>query len=131
MIQAQTQRFEAVPDSNGKQQITIPAEKYGQDWVVVNPVINVDSPVTTATNLSFNVLVRDEAGNGISVSETFTYDEVFAILAGHDFSAYYNSGASNATEYLGYLMVAMANVYDQLLQEVSWLKGKIRPVSSQ
>ena len=129
MIQAQTTRFEAIPDATGKQAITIPAEKYGQDWVVVNPVINVDSPVTTATNLSFNVLVRDEAGNGISVSETFTYDEVFAILASTDFSAYYNSGASNATEYLGYLMVAMANVYDQLLQEVSWLKGKIRPVA--
>ena len=130
MIQAKTQRYEAIPDATGKQAITIPAEKYGQDWVVINPVINVDSPVTTGATLSFNVLVRDEAGNGISISETFTYDDVFAILAGADFSAYYNSGASNATEYLGYLMTALPNVYDQLLQEVGWLKGKIRPVAN-
>ena len=118
-IQAQTKKFM----STG---FTIPASAYGQDWQVGQCTVVVESAVTTKDKLRFNILITDSFGNRYSIGQEYTYNEVFQILGAVDLSSYFNTGATNSVELLTYLMTTMADIYDLLLNEVSWLKGKLQ-----
>ncbi len=132
MITATTKTFEIIPDADGNQILTIPKGlRRESEKEIDNPHISVSDPITSGSRISFGirfVYFQGSVEHNETVSIDYTYDEIFAILNNADFSVHYNSRASNTPKFLGYLMTAMANVYDTLLQEVDWLKGKIQEV---
>lgn len=136
-ITATTKRYEMIPDEEGKQELIIPAPVNGAEdsEPLANPLIHMHDPQTKSTGILFGINIEfPQGGLPIMIDHLFTYDEIFAII-GIDLTPFYNpTGLDNYVSIMQYVMSVLAGIpsqsisgfYDQLILEVSWLKGLIQ-----
>ena len=130
-MEATTKKYEVKPDKDGNQMLTIPKSIAGtRDRESDNPIISISDALFRGDMLSFDILITRQQGSVTltdwSFNQEFTYEEVFTILNKNDYSGRYNSKAANTTDFLAYVMVILPEILEGLIEEVPWLKDKIR-----